>query len=142
MLARRSADEGFRMPERDARPGIAAMSVARRLDAGAPEESAMPWAAAGRSFAPRRPAIVPALASVDAALPAKSNAGGDVWSQLPAADDPAGAEVARTASPSWSLAGAKDRWVGASLTSPPPALASASIGVIVQLDLGRALDNL
>ena len=142
MVARRSADEGFRMPERGARPGVAAMSVMRRLDTTAPEEPSMPWAAAGRTFAARRPAIVPALASVDAPLPAKSDAGGDVWSQLPAAAEPAGAEVARAASPSWSLAGAKDRWVGASLTSPPPALASASIGVIVQLDLGRALDNL
>lgn len=138
-------DEDSQIDAGEASEGEARVAVASLEALGAEPRAA--WggvriqADPAASWDPAMRSLV-ALSAVESAASAKGNGGADVWSSgLPAAEPSA---ASRTPAPSatWSLSGGRDRWVGASLTPTPPALAPANIGVMMQLDLGRALNKL
>jgi hypothetical protein len=85
------------------------------------------------------------LPTSDAAAlsPAPIRASADVWSSGASRTAALDANGARYASASWSLSSTTDRWLGASVTPPPPpGVAQASVGAMVQLDLGKAFGKL
>lgn len=127
------------MTETDARLAVASLEAplaeprAAWPGAGVQADPAASWGPAVRSRI--------ALSNADGVAPVKDSAAAGVWSSGIAVADPVGTERGRATGASWSLTGAKDRWVGASLT-PAPSLAQASVGVMVQLDVGKALGKL
>jgi hypothetical protein len=151
------ADEA---PGSDARPAVASLDALgaepRVAWSGGRTQADPAWSASARSRVALPAAESVALPAAESVAAVNGGAGAEVWSSgLPAAD-PAGASRAAATNASWSLSGGKDRWVGASLTASPPALtasppaltasppalARANIGVMVQLDLGKALGKL
>ena len=102
------------------------------------------WGVVGayRSGLPAADTVAPASAPLRATSGNRSRASTGVWSDGPEATDSPDAPVARRANASWSLAPARDRWIGASWTPPAPTgTAPSNVGVMVQLDLGMALGN-
>jgi len=86
--------------------------------------------------------VVPVADSV-ALAPAPVRVSAGVWSNRGGATGATEPEQARTVGPSWSLSPANARWFGATVTPPlPRGVAPASVGVMAQLDLGKALGRL
>lgn len=149
-LARRSADEAAETPEAESRPVLARMDSAlpadrdsSRLLEGAPvwaqgSDTSASWG--GRVYNSNVPAVAErprvAFSSVDSLAPSPVRAGGEVWAQSPPAESPTSEERERPAS--WSLGGSGNRWIGASLAPSTPAYSASNIGVMVELDLGKA----
>ncbi len=73
--------------------------------------------------------------------PAPIRATSEVWANGAVATGASDGKEGRFASASWSLSPAADRWLGASVT-PPLNASQASVGAMVQLDLGKAFKNL
>ena len=107
---------------------------------------AAPWGAAyrPRSAGDRLLDVAPSTPRVAALdnIASPSHASTDVLSNTPPSADSAALDRTPAPAASLGLAGASNRWIGASLPSSPPAFAAANIGVMVQLDLGRAFNNL
>lgn len=124
-------------PGGDVRPAVASLGTlgaGARAGVGIHPDPTAPWGEDVRSRV--------ALSAANGAAPAPASAGSGVWSSdLPAAGS-AVAERAQAMNASWSLAGAGERWVGASLPPSLPSVASANVGVMLQVDLGKALGKL
>jgi len=107
---------------------------------------AAPWGAAyrprsaGDSLFDVAPST-PRVAALDN-IASPSHASADVLLSTPPSADSAALDRTPAPGASLGLTGASNRWIGASLPPSPPAFASANIGVMVQLDLGRAFNDL
>lgn len=130
-----------------ARPGFASL----RSPLAGWSDRRTAWSPAGDGVEPSpswrtapRPSLT--LPGVDGAVTASVDAAQATWSSVPTPVDGAAGEKTkepvRSSSAAWSLAGAKDRWVGASISPSPESLSAANVGAVLQLDVGKALDRL
>ncbi|MFO0589419.1 MAG: hypothetical protein U0441_17915 [Polyangiaceae bacterium] len=130
-----------------ARPGFASL----RSPLAGWSDRRTAWSPAGDGVEPSstwRTAPTPRLSlpGVDSAVSASVDAAKATWtdvsSPVASTSDEKSKDERRPSNAAWSLAGAKDRWVGASISPSPESLSAANVGAVLQLDVGKALDRL